>query len=74
MDPNTDPTIDHVRVVTEFLPSTVYKFWVSCEDRSGNDVRTEDFVLFTPEKEKSIIDIILENFEGTFGWVKNIGG
>lgn len=73
MEKNTEPTVDHVRVVTEFLPSTVYKFWVECEDRSGNEVRSEDFVLFTPEKEKSIIDIILENFEGTFGWVKNIG-
>jgi len=73
IDPNTEPTVDHVRVLTEFLPSTVYKFWVVCEDRSGNEARSEDFVLFTPEKEKSIIDIILENFEGTFGWVKNIG-
>lgn len=74
MAANSDPSTDHVRVVTEFLPSTVYKFWVECEDRSGNPERSEDFVLFTPEKEKSIIDIILENFEGTFGWVKNIGG
>jgi Purple acid Phosphatase, N-terminal domain len=74
MEANTEPTIDHVRVITEFLPSTVYKFWVMCDDRIGNEVRSEDFVLFTPEKEKSIIDIILENFEGTFGWVKNIGG
>jgi hypothetical protein len=70
---NTEPTIDHVRVLTEFRQSTVYKFWVVCDDRSENETRSEDFVLFTPEKEKSIIDIILENFEGTFGWVKNIG-
>ncbi len=74
MSPNTEPTMDHVRVVTEFLPSTVYKFWVVCEDRSGNEGRSEDFVLFTPEQEKSIIDIILENFEGAFGWIRNIGG
>lgn len=70
---NDLPMTDHVRVVTEFLPSTVYKFWVTCKDRTGNEARSEDFVLFTPEKEKSIIDIILENFQGTFGWVKNIG-
>ncbi len=73
MDENPEPTVDHVRVITEFLPSTVYKFWVSCKDRSGNEKTSENFVLFTPEKEKSIIDIILENFEGTFGWIKNIG-
>ena len=69
----TGPLLRHVQVVTEFLPSTVYKFWVRCRDRNDNPARSEDFVLFTPEKEKSIIDIILENFEGTFGWVKNIG-
>ncbi len=73
IDANTEVTVDHVRVLTEFLPSTVYKFWVICKDRAGNETRSEDFVLFTPEKEKSIIDIILENFQGTFGWVKNIG-
>lgn len=65
--------IDHVQVVVDFLPSTVYQFWVECRDPSNNRSRSENFVLFTPDKEKSIIDIILENFEGTFGWVKNIG-
>jgi len=74
MEENTEPSLEHVRVITEFLPSTVYKYWVACKDRSGNEEQSDDFVLFTPEKEKSIIDIILENFEGTFGWVKNIGG
>jgi hypothetical protein len=63
----------HVQVVIDFQPSTVYKFWVECKDKTGNDARSEDFVLFTPDKEKSILDIIIENFQGTFGWVKNIG-
>jgi len=63
----------HVQVIVDFTPSTVYLFWVTCEDPSGNKTRSEDFVLFTPEKEKSIIDIIIENFEGTFGWIKDIG-
>jgi len=68
-----EPRTNHVQVVTEFTPSTVYQFWVECKDPSGNQTRSENFVLFTPNKEKSIIDIILENFEGAFGWVKNIG-
>ena len=65
---------DHVQVVVEFQPSTVYQFWVECRDSANNKTKSENFVLFTPNKEKSIIDIILENFQGTFGWVKNIGG
>ena len=64
---------EHVQVVLEFMPSTVYKFWVECTDRADNKARSEDFVLFTPEKEKSIIDILMENFEGSFGWIKNMG-
>jgi len=51
----------------------VYKFALICADQVGNSVQSEDFVLFTPAKEKNIIDIIIENFQGTFGWVKNIG-
>lgn len=68
-----DYVADHVQVITAFAPATVYKFWVLCEDKTGNTSRSEDFVLFTPQKEKSIIDIIIENFEGSFGWLKNLG-
>jgi len=67
-----NPVVKHVQVITVFEPSTVYKFWLVCRDQAENEVRSEDFVLFTPEKEKSIIDIIIENFEGAFGWVKKI--
>ena len=68
-----EPRTSHVQVVVEFLPSTVYQFWVECRDPSGNKAKSDSFVLFTPDKEKSIIDLILANFEGAFGWVKNVG-
>lgn len=64
----------HVEVVVDFAPATVYQFYLNCEDEAGNKVKSENFVLFTPIQEKNIIDLILENFQSTFGWVKNIGG
>lgn len=64
----------HVEVVVDFAPATVYQFWLNCDDEAGNKVQSENFVLFTPIQEKNIIDLILENFQSTFGWVKNIGG
>lgn len=64
----------HVEVITDFAPATVYQFWLECADEAGNSARSEDFVLFTPIQEKSIIDLIIENFESTFGWVQNIAG
>lgn len=63
----------HVEVVTDFAPATVYQFYLTCTDEAGNSVQSENFVLFTPIQEKNIIDLILENFESTFGWVQNIG-
>lgn len=63
----------HVEVIVDFAPATVYQFWLDCTDEAGNSRKSENFVLFTPIQEKNIIDLILENFEGTFGWVKNIG-
>jgi len=67
-------TARHVEVIVDFAPATVYQFWLTCDDEAGNSVDSENFVLFTPIQEKNIIDIIIENFESTFGWVKNIGG
>lgn len=64
----------HVEVVIDFAPATVYQFWLNCDDEAGNKIQSENFVLFTPIQEKNIIDLILENFQSTFGWVKNIGG
>lgn len=68
-----NPLTKHTQVIVGFAPATVYKFWTECEDETGNSSRSEDFVLITPIKEKNIIDIILENFQGTFGWVNKIG-
>lgn len=67
-------TEEHVEVIVEFAPATVYQFWLNCTDDAKNTVQSENFVLFTPIQEKSIIDLILENFESTFGWLKNING
>ncbi len=64
----------HVEVIVDFAPATVYQFWLNCADESNNAVKSENYVLFTPIQEKNIIDIIIENFQSTFGWVKNIGG
>jgi hypothetical protein len=63
----------HVEVVVDFAPATVYQFYLTCTDEAGNSFQSENFVLFTPIQEKNIIDLILENFESTFGWVQNIG-
>jgi hypothetical protein len=68
-----NPLTDHTEVIVGLTPGAVYKFWVQCHDPANNPSQSEDYVLITPTKEKSIIDLILQNFQGSFGWVNNIG-
>jgi Purple acid Phosphatase, N-terminal domain len=72
--PETGFVQNHVSVITNFAPATVYKYWITCADQDGNSTSSEDFVLLTPQQQKSILDIIISNFEGTFGWVNGITG
>jgi hypothetical protein len=69
---NVQFSTNHVEVIVDFAPATVYQFWLNCTDEAKNTIQSENFVLFTPIQEKNIIDLILENFQSTFGWVKNI--
>lgn len=69
----TNPVESHTQVIVGFAPGTVYKFWMKCRDEAYNSTQSEDYVLITPIREKNIIDIILENFQGTFGWVNKVG-
>lgn len=69
-----NPLTQHTQVVVGFVPASVYKFWMRCHDVANNSSQSDDFVLITPTKEQNIIDVILSNFQGTFGWVNNIGG
>jgi hypothetical protein len=69
-----DYATKHVQVITNFLPGTVYKFWIICNDEANNTVKSEDFTMLTPSQEESIIDIIIKNFESSFGWLKKIRG
>lgn len=69
----TNPLSQHTEVIVGFSPSSVYKFWMLCHDVANNPAQSDDYVLITPTKEQNIVDLILANFQGTFGWVNNIG-
>lgn len=68
----TDYVLKHVNVAVNFLPGTVYKFWIKCQDPVKNEVTSKDFSMLTPSQEKSILDIIISNLESSFGWVKKM--
>jgi chitodextrinase len=65
-------TTNHVVVLTNLNSGTVYYFMVVSKDKNGNESHSEAFSLLTPRKEKSIIQMIIANFEETFGWMKKM--
>ena len=60
----------HIAVVTEFKPGTVYYFKVKSVDQAGNETISQDFALLTPRRKENIVQIIISNFEDIFGWAK----
>jgi hypothetical protein len=67
---DTDFVTNRVQVVSDFKMANVYHYWIECVDKTGNKSKSDDYTILTPVREQSILDIILKNFEGTFGWLK----
>jgi hypothetical protein len=55
-------------LVLNFEPSTRYSYYITAMDRWGNKAKSEKFVLLTPSKSQSILDIINNEFDKIFIW------
>jgi hypothetical protein len=65
-------TRNHLFILTDFDPASVYQYKVISIDKRGNSSISKDFSFLTPNKRESIFDLIIANFEETFGWMKNV--
>jgi len=63
-------TTNHVAVITILKPGTVYYFKVKSVDQSENIATSSDYALLTPRRKENIIQIIVNNFQDIFGWMK----
>ena len=63
----------HIVLLPSLKPGQVYLFRVESIDSSGNVAISKDFTFLTPQVRKTIIQIMIEQFEQIFGWVKRLG-
>jgi len=63
-------TTSHIVILSDFLPGVLYQLRVESADRAGNKAVSEDYTILTPQKEENIIDIIVEQFQEAFGFLK----
>ncbi len=67
-----DQTTNHVVVISRLRPATIYTFQAVSIDQAGNRGQSKQFKIFTPRKEESVLELILKNFEASFGFLKGI--
>jgi len=63
------PTKQHLVVLT-LKPATVYLFQVRATDAAGNSTISDNYTFLTPQEEKTVVEIIIDNFTKTFGWMR----
>ncbi|MEA3449611.1 MAG: fibronectin type III domain-containing protein [Patescibacteria group bacterium] len=69
---NTNYTREHMVVVSKFKPGLVYSFRVESVDSGGNTVISKLHTFMTAKKKESIITVIMNILENTFGWMKKL--
>jgi len=70
---NEEITNKHTVVITEWHPGAVYRFRAISVDSTGNEGSSKDFMVVTPQKQATVVDLIISNFSETFGWTKKLG-
>lgn len=62
-----------VRIVTDAEETEIRKLCIR-NDRTGEEIRIEDFVLSEEQKEKALADLSWEEYTISFGYCRNSGG
>ncbi|MFH1657024.1 MAG: fibronectin type III domain-containing protein, partial [bacterium] len=63
---------DHIVITTAFKPGKVYRFRVESVDAFGNVSISRDYTILTPKPKESVLDLIINNFEQTFGFLNRL--
>jgi len=70
---DTTLSTSHTVIIKGLNPATTYHFRMISKDRRDNTTYSNDYNFVTPEKNKSIWQLIVRSLEETFGWVSNVG-
>ncbi len=69
---DTNLNLNHIVIIVGLKPSTNYHFRIQAADAAGNVGHSGDYSVLTPQRRKSLLQIILEKLEQTFGWLRRV--
>ena len=61
---------EHTVITTLLSPGMVYKIVAESDDSTGNVSKSNVYTALTPKQQGSIVDVIFQNFDKTFGFLK----
>jgi len=67
-------TMNHVAILTDLKPGTVYHLRVVVKDRVGNEAKSYDNVVITPSATKAAINLVIESLSKSFGFFGSLSG
>ena len=62
-------TENHVVILTNLKPGTIYRFQVASTDDANNTSKLPIRTIITPKQNESVTDVILKNFDDTFNFI-----
>jgi hypothetical protein len=62
----------HVVIIADLKSNSAYHFRIKSADKAGNIGYSEDNSLITPQKEKSLLSVVLKSLEDTFSWISRL--
>ena len=71
---DTSLSTAHTVIIKELEVASTYHYRIVAKDKRNNQTTSNDYTFVTPEKNKSIWQLIVRSLEETFSWVKNVGG
>lgn len=60
---------DHLVILRDLKTAQIYHLRAVSEDRGENTTNSETRIIVTPKAQESVLDIILEIFKDSFGWL-----
>ena len=70
---DTRLTTDHIMITTNLKPGKVYQYKVESTDTYQNITSSNIHTVLTPRSEDNVIDVIIDNLEESFGFLKRLG-
>ena len=65
-------TKDHIVILPGFKPGTIYRVRITSGDSAGNTGVVPTRTIITPVASDTVFEIIINNFEDVFGFLKNV--